>query len=74
MASGHGGQREHFHVVRVKSFEAAGTPDADVVERRWWTVADLAASGARFAPRRLPELLAALLRDGPPEEPLDVGV
>jgi len=74
MPSGHGGQREHFHVVRVESFEASGTPDVDVVERRWWTATELAASEERFAPRRLPELLAALLRDGPPEEPLDVGV
>ncbi|MBA3788027.1 MAG: NUDIX domain-containing protein [Actinobacteria bacterium] len=74
MASGHGGQREHFYVVRVEGFEAAGTPDVDVVERRWWTVAELSVSDERFAPRRLPELLAALVRDGPPEEPLDVGL
>ena len=41
---------------------------------RWWTQAELAASEERFAPRRLPELVAALLRDGPPGEPVDVGV
>ena len=29
---------------------------------------------AVFAPRRLPSLLRQLLRDGPPPEPLDVGV
>ncbi len=75
MAGGYGGQREHFHVVRVARFEVAGKPDVDVVERRWWSPVELAAaSGERFAPSRLPELLAALLRDGPPEEPLDVGV
>ena len=41
---------------------------------RWWTPAELAASEELFAPRRLPEFVAALLRDGPPGEPLDVGV
>ena len=41
---------------------------------RWWTPAELEASDELFAPRRLPELVAALLRDGPPGEPLDVGV
>ncbi len=74
LATGHGGQREHFHVVDVESIEPAGTPDLDVIERRWWNAAELAASQERFAPSRLPELLAALLRDGPPREPLDVGV
>ena len=33
---------------------------------RWWTPEELAASDELFAPRRLPELIAALLRDGPP--------
>jgi hypothetical protein len=41
---------------------------------RWWTQKELAASEEWFAPRRLPELDAALLRDGPPGEPFDVGV
>ena len=31
-------------------------------------------AGDDFAPSRLPELLRSLLRDGPPAEPLDVGV
>ena len=38
-----------------------------------WHEADLAAAETLFAPRRLPELVAALLRDGPAEL-LDVGV
>jgi len=74
LLDGYDGQREHFHVVRVEAFQPAGTPDADVTERRWWTQDELAASHERFAPRRLPELVAALLRDGPPGEPVDVGV
>lgn len=68
------GQREHFHLVRVDSFEPSGTPDPDVVGQRWWTLAELETSHDLFAPRRLPELLATLLRDGPSGEPIDVGV
>ena len=45
-----------------------------VTEIRWWTQAELGAADTLFAPRRLPELVAALVRDGPPREPLDVGV
>jgi len=76
MLGGFDGQREHFYVVRVPVFEPAGTPDPDVTKRRWWALAELASSTERFAPRRLPELVAALLRDPPdPEEkPVDVGV
>lgn len=68
------GQREHYRVVRSVLFEPAGTPDVGVTERRWWTLAELRSSDERFAPRRLPELVDALLRDGPPGEPIDVGV
>ena len=45
-----------------------------VAEVRWWTLTELLESEALFAPRRLPELVATLLRAGPPEEPLDVGI
>jgi 8-oxo-dGTP diphosphatase len=74
------GQVERFALVRTPAFEPAPrfTPEQLASEfvtgLRWWTREELAASGELFAPRRLPELLAALLRDGPPGEPLDVGV
>jgi ADP-ribose pyrophosphatase YjhB (NUDIX family) len=60
-----------------------------VHELRWWSLPELeAAAGAwsadeaarpeerptRFAPARLPELLRDLLREGPPEEPVDAWV
>ena len=48
--------------------------DEGVAELRWWTQAELAATDAVFAPRRLPELVAELLRDGPPPATVDVGV
>ena len=43
-------------------------------ELRWWTPAELDEAEETFAPRRLPALLRELLRDGPPAEPIDVGV
>jgi 8-oxo-dGTP pyrophosphatase MutT (NUDIX family) len=74
------GQSERFVLVRTPAFEPRPLFTADqlaaeyVTGIRWWTQAELAAADAVFAPRRLPELVAALLRDGPPREPLDVGV
>ena len=74
------GQAEQYVLVRTDRFEPVPrfTPEQLLAEyvggARWWTPAELADSDELFAPRRLPELLAALLRDGPPEEPLDVGV
>ena len=74
------GQAERYMLLRTHAFEPVPrfTPqelEAEYVTGlRWWTPAELAASDEVFAPRRLPELVAALLRDGPPEEPLDVGV
>ncbi len=74
------GQIERYTLVRTEAFEPAGTFTPDelaaefVTAVRWWTPAELAASEELFAPRRLPELVAALLRDGPPDEPVDVGV
>jgi 8-oxo-dGTP diphosphatase len=74
------GQAERFVLVRARAFEPAPRFTAEqlraeyVTGLRWWTLPELHASGEVFAPRRLPALLAALLRDGPPGEPLDVGV
>ncbi len=74
------GQVERYMLVRTEEFEPAPRfTEAELAAEyvtgiRWWTQAELAASDAVFAPRRLPELVAALLRDGAPEEPLDAGV
>lgn len=74
------GQQERYVLVRTPAFEPAPrfTPDELAAEFvtavRWWTQAELTAADELFAPRRLPELVAALLRDGPPGEPVDAGV
>jgi 8-oxo-dGTP pyrophosphatase MutT (NUDIX family) len=74
------GQRELYHLVRTPAFSPAPAlsweqlNDEFVFELRWWTPAELDEARETFAPRRLPELLRSLLRDGPPAEPIDVGV
>ena len=74
------GQQERYVLVRTPAFEPAPrfTPDQLAAEFvtavRWWTQAELAAAEELFAPRRLPALVAALLREGAPGEPVDVGV
>ena len=75
------GQTERFYLLRTPAFairpglSSEELRDEGVTELRWWTPGELeAATDVEFAPRRLPSLLRELLRDGPPSEPLDVGV
>ncbi len=74
-------QRERFFVIRAPSFEPAPRLSWAELEAegmtaiRWWRIDEiLAARETRFGPRRLGALLRELVRDGPPAEPLDVGV
>jgi hypothetical protein len=74
---GWAGQVERQYLVRAAAFEPAPRIDLSsegVGAWRWWTVAELRAADAIFAPRRLPALLADLLDRGPPPAPVDVGV
>ncbi len=71
-------QQERIFMARVAPFELdhVGFLAHEVEmmrEHRWWSAAEIQASDERFAPRRLGALLAGLLRDGPPADPLDVG-
>jgi 8-oxo-dGTP diphosphatase len=67
--------RERFFLARTDRTEA-DTSGLDEKERswtrghRWWTADEIAASGERFEPLDLGARLKALLRDGPPKEPL----
>jgi TDG/mug DNA glycosylase family protein len=79
-AAGWGGQAERLHLVRTEAFEPRPDQDAGalaaegIAELRWWTLGELEAHDGLFAPRRLPELLRALLAEGAPPAPVDVGV
>jgi ADP-ribose pyrophosphatase YjhB (NUDIX family) len=74
------GQSERYYVVRAPAFEP--TPRLTweqlrlegMTAVRWWGLDELEASDALFAPRRLPQLVRSLVRDGPPAEPVDVGI
>lgn len=74
------GQSERYYVVRTPAFDPSprlsrAQLEAELVYgMRWWTQEELAVADAVFTPRRLPQLLRGLLRDGPPAEPVDVGV
>jgi len=74
------GQREEYHLIRVAAFEPTPRLTWEQLNReyvfgmRWWTADELAEADTAFAPSRLPELLRALLLDGPPAEPIDTGV
>jgi G:T/U-mismatch repair DNA glycosylase len=70
-------QRERIWLVRVPDHEPAPRVDLAaelVTDVRWWTPEELEASRETFTPARLPELLSDLRRNGPPPEPVDVGV
>jgi 8-oxo-dGTP pyrophosphatase MutT (NUDIX family) len=70
--------RERFYVVRVPQ-TTISTDGWDEEERaflsdhRWWSLDEIAASGATFAPRRLAALLAPILRGDLPATPLEIG-
>jgi TDG/mug DNA glycosylase family protein len=70
-------QRERFHIVRVDHHDAVPTIDLTeerVYGHRWWTLDELEATDEWLAPSALATDLRALLRDGPPAEPLDVSI
>jgi 8-oxo-dGTP pyrophosphatase MutT (NUDIX family) len=56
-------QRNRIYLVRVDELEPAPTVDLaaeDIHGHRWWTLAELAATGERIAPPHLAELLRSL--------------
>ncbi len=73
-------QQSAFYLVETPWFEPtmAGNP-ADGERSafrgfRWWSVKELLETSDVIVPRRLVELLANLIRAGPPEAPVDTGV
>ena len=71
-------EREQFFVVRID--DAVLTRDhweahehTFLLEHRWWTMEDMIASKEWFAPRRMAELLPAVLAGVYPAEAIDTG-
>lgn len=72
------GEIERVYIVRVAAFEPA--PHLTWAELRaegmtairWWTLEELEAAHARFAPRHLHGVVRELILHGPPAEPVDV--
>lgn len=81
VAETYDGQTETIFLVRVDTPELKPgllTDDQlraeSLIGCAWWTIPELHASDATFAPRRLPALVANLIASGPPDTPIDVGV
>jgi 8-oxo-dGTP pyrophosphatase MutT (NUDIX family) len=69
--------RERFFLGRAASaaVDTSGLDDREkswTLAHRWWTADEIAASSERFEPIDLSARLKALLRDGPPTEPISL--
>ncbi len=73
------GQRERIYLVRTPAFDPHPHLSWEelnaeyVFDLRWWHPHELG-DHLQFVPRLLPERLRDLLRDGPPNRPVDVGI
>ena len=70
--------REEFFLVRVPvhDVDVSGLADDErsvIREHRWWGMGEMRASGERFSPARLPELIEPLLSGEIPAAPIDCG-
>jgi 8-oxo-dGTP pyrophosphatase MutT (NUDIX family) len=69
--------RQRYYIARVPAFDVDTSAFEDIERaaisgHRWWTAAELAATSDVLRPAELPELLASLLTDGPPAQPITV--
>ncbi|HZQ00913.1 MAG TPA: NUDIX domain-containing protein [Reyranella sp.] len=69
--------RERFFLGRAAStdVDTSGLDDREkswTLDHRWWSVDEILASRERFEPVDLGRRLQALLRDGPPTEPITI--
>ncbi|MFC7242092.1 NUDIX domain-containing protein [Catellatospora aurea] len=81
--TGFDGVVNDIYLVRTSSFDPRGVLTDDelaatenISEFRWWTQQELTLYRGTdlFAPRALPAALAALLADGPPGQPIPMGL
>jgi 8-oxo-dGTP pyrophosphatase MutT (NUDIX family) len=71
--------RERFFLGRTTSTEidTSGLDEREkswTLDHRWWSADEIAASAEHFEPKDIAARLTALLRDGPPAEPVDLSV
>ncbi len=69
--------RQRYFVARVRGFEVDTSgfeafEKANVTGHRWWTLQELSSTTDLLRPAGLPKLLARLLAEGPPAEPVPV--
>lgn len=69
--------RQRYYMARVPAFEVDTSAFKEIEKaaisgHRWWTATELAATSDVLRPAELPELLASLLTDGPPNRPITV--
>jgi 8-oxo-dGTP pyrophosphatase MutT (NUDIX family) len=73
-------EREYFYLVRADQFEAdfsknpAENERRAIAEARWWPVSELPPHSKHFAPNRLGELTADILKNGAPAQPIETGL
>ena len=70
--------REQIFLGRTPSaaVDTSGLDEKEKIwtlDHRWWSAGEIAASAERFEPKDLGARLGALLRDGPPKKPVDIG-
>jgi 8-oxo-dGTP pyrophosphatase MutT (NUDIX family) len=71
-------QTEAFYLVLLNKFEPRPTVDPTSAEMldfqgfKWWKISDIEKSVETFAPKGLGRHLDRLLREGPPDSPVDV--
>lgn len=71
--------RERWYLARVDRLEvdtSGFTPEEAAADLRWrwWSVDDLRGTDDVLVPADLADLVAGILRDGPPSEPLTLGI
>lgn len=69
--------RQRYFLARVPAFDVdtSGFEELEgstITGHRWWTLAELAATTDLLRPAGLAELIARLLTDGPPAQPITV--
>lgn len=71
--------RENWFWLRIEHWDVddSGLGEqerVDITEYRWWSAADLRDSPDRLVPANLAEVVADLMRDGPPAEILELEI